>query len=221
MKLSVNTELGEFKFNLSQTSVIYLLGLAQQLEDEGETAIKGDSAYKINTPPVVETEKQEEEPLFPADDPEEETKEEAEQEDFGELLEEFDQKQKRQWNEAPRMYEPADGKYKGFLYIKCDHCGETRGFNAKYATDEYKCSECGGKTRLKGLRPVHMDCECGKHWKYLTNETAEVITINCINCGQPVDTMLNPRRTAYKSIGGGITRKATGVSRIATGRFKW
>ena len=98
MKLSVNTELGEFKFSLSQTSVIYLLGLAQQLEDEGDTAIKGDSAYKINTPPVVETEKQEEELLFPADDPEEETKEEAEQEDFEELLEEFDQKQKRQWN---------------------------------------------------------------------------------------------------------------------------
>ena len=36
MNLSVNTALGEFTFKLSQTSVIYLLGLAQQLEDEGD-----------------------------------------------------------------------------------------------------------------------------------------------------------------------------------------
>lgn len=79
MKLSVNTGLGEFKFSLSQTSVIYLLGLAQQLEDEGDTAIKGDSAYKTSTPPVAEAEKQEEEELlFPADDPEQEKKEKAE-----------------------------------------------------------------------------------------------------------------------------------------------
>ena len=36
MKLAFRTEMGEFKFNLSQTSVIYLLGLAQELEDEGD-----------------------------------------------------------------------------------------------------------------------------------------------------------------------------------------
>ena len=272
MNLSVNTALGEFTFKLSQTSVIYLLGLAQQLEDEGDTKIPEYAKPKVavdaaalehvdgkdlgeriagllkqlgitqrelaerigitevsmsryirgdRTPkgPVVanmatalntttdyllgigESNKEKQEELSLPED-------EAETRGFGEVLEEFEQKQKRAWNETGgAVYKPADGKYKGFLFIKCEHCGETRGFNAKVPIDEYKCSECGGKTKLKGLRPAHLDCECGKHWKYQTNETADVLTINCINCGQPVDMMLNARRTAYVSIGGGQYEK--------------
>ena len=272
MNLSVNTALGEFTFKLSQTSVIYLLGLAQQLEDEGDEKIPEYAKSKVavdaaalehvdgkdlgeriagllkqlgitqrelaerigitevsmsryirgdRTPkgPVVanmatalntttdyllgigeSNEEKREELSLPED--------EAETQDFGDALEEFEQKQKRAWNETGgAVYKPADGKYKGFLFIKCEHCGETRGFNAKVPIDEYKCSECGGKTKLKGLRPAHLDCECGKHWKYQTNETADVLTINCINCGQPVDMMLNSRRTAYVSIGGGYCEK--------------
>lgn len=275
MNLSVNTALGEFTFKLSQTSVIYLLGLAQQLEDEGDTKIPEYAKSKVavdtaalehvdgkdlgeriagllkqlgitqrelaerigitevsmsryirgdRTPkgPVVanmatalntttdyllgigeSNEEKQEELSLPED--------EAETRDFGEALEEFEQKQKRAWNETGgAVYKPADGKYKGFLFIKCEHCGETRGFNAKVPIDEYKCSECGGKTKLIGLRPAHLDCECGKHWKYQTNETADVLTINCINCGQPVDMMLNARRTAYTSIGGGQYEKRHG-----------
>ena len=287
MNLSVNTALGEFTFKLSQTSVIYLLGLAQQLEDEGDEKIPEYAKSKVavdaaalehvdgkdlgeriagllkqlgitqrelaerigitevsmsryirgdRTPkgPVVanmatalntttdyllgigeSNEEKQEELSLPED--------EAETRDFGEVLEEFEQKQKRTWNETRgAVYKPADGKYKGFLFIKCEHCGETRGFNAKVPIDEYKCSECGRKTKLKVLRPAHLDCECGKHWKYQTNETADVLTINCINCGQPVDMMLNARRTAYVSIGGGSTRKeAGGYSRITTAKYKW
>lgn len=272
MNLSVNTALGEFTFKLSQTSVIYLLGLAQQLEDEGDEKIPEYAKSKVavdaaalehvdgkdlgeriagllkqlgitqrelaerigitevsmsryirgdRTPkgPVVanmatalntttdyllgtgESNEEKQEELSLQED-------EAETRDFGEALEEFEQKQKRAWNETGgAVYKPADGKYKGFLFIKCEHCGETRGFNAKVPIDEYKCSECGGKTKLIGLRPAHLDCECGKHWKYQTNETADVLTINCINCGRPVDMMLNSRRTAYVSIGGCCEKK--------------
>ena len=287
MNLSVNTALGEFTFKLSQTSGIYLLGLAQQLEDEGDTKIpeyakskaavdavalervdgkdlgeriaglleqlgitqrelanrigitevsmsryiRGDRTPKgpvvanmataLNTTTdyllgIGESNEEKQEELSLPED-------EAETRDFGEALEEFEQKQKRAWNETGgAVYKPADGKYKGFLFIKCEHCGETRGFNAKVPIDEYKCSECGGKTKLIGLRPAHLDCECGKHWKYQTNETADVLTINCINCGQPVDMMLNARRTAYTSIGGGTPRKGIGgYSRITTAKYRW
>lgn len=286
MNLSVNTALGEFTFKLSQTSVIYLLGLAQQLEDEGDEKIPEYAKSKVavdaaalehvdgkdlgeriagllkqlgitqrelaerigitevsmsryirgdRTPkgPVVanmatalntttdyllgtgESNEEKQEELSLQED-------EAETRDFGEALEEFEQKQKRAWNETGgAVYKPADGKYKGFLFIKCEHCGETRGFNAKVPIDEYKCSECGGKTKLIGLRPAHLDCECGKHWKYQTNETADVLTINCINCGRPVDMMLNSRRTAYVSIGGGTARKRNADKRISTQKFRW
>ena len=47
MNLSVNTALGEFTFKLSQTSVIYLLGLAQQLEDEGDEKIPEYAKSKV------------------------------------------------------------------------------------------------------------------------------------------------------------------------------
>lgn len=292
MNLSVNTALGEFTFKLSQTSIIYLLGLAQQLEDEGDAKIQEHIKPKVvsdaicaervnekdlgeritgllnelgisqreladrigitevsmsryirgdRTPkgPIIanmamaldtttdyllgvekkDDEEKQEELLFPADDQDKED----EPQDFGDALEEFEQKRKRAWNETSgETYGSGDGKYKGFLFIRCEHCGETRGFNAKVPIDEYKCSECGGKTKLIGLRPAHLDCECGKHWKYQTNETADVLTINCINCGQPVDMMLNARRTAYTSIGGGATRKGNGgYSRITTAKYRW
>lgn len=291
MNLSVNTALGEFTFKLSQASVIYLLGVAQQLEDEGDVKIpecikpkiavdaaalehadKKDLGERIaglinelgisqreladrigvtevsmsryirgdRTPkgPIIadmatalntttdyllgvekkDDEEKQKELLSLTDD-----QEEFEPQDFGDALEEFEQKQKRAWNETSGgTYGSGDGKYKGFLFIRCEHCGETRGFNAKVPIDEYKCSECGGKTKLIGLRPAHLDCDCGKHWKYQTNETADVLTINCINCGQPVDMMLNARRTAYTSIGGGATRKGNGWhSRITTAKYRW
>lgn len=229
MRLSLNTELGEFKFNLSQTSIIYLLNLAQQLEDEGDMTIRGsaDAAgeTKDRAMPAAEIERKAD--VLPADrqesgkPAEEEPETGTEGQDFGKLLDEFEQKQKRRWNATTEIAGPPDGKYKGFLHIKCDHCGDSRGFNAKVPTDEYKCNICGGRTKLKGLRAVHVDCECGKHWKYNTNETAEVLTINCINCGQPVDTMLNSRRTAYISIGGGNARRNTGGTKIVAGRYKW
>lgn len=38
-------------------------------------------------------------------------------------------------------------EYKGFLMIKCEKCGEIKGFCAKTPISEYRC-QCGGKTKL-------------------------------------------------------------------------
>lgn len=216
MKISVNTVLGEFKFNYSQATVIYLLGLMQKLEDEGDESIDiNDKVYNINKiidkgdelkfPPEEEPET--DNATIREDEKPEEDKQEEQPEDFGTLLEEYEKKNKREWNSTGQAAGPAGGKYKGFLLIKCEHCGETRGFCAKQPIDEYKCNSCGEKTKLKDLRRLFMDCECGRHSKYYTNETAEVVTHNCIECGSPVDMMLNSRRTAYVSIGGGYCEK--------------
>lgn len=245
MKLTLKTVLGGFEFNLSQTSVIYLLSLARQLEEEGDPKFDiNDKVYNINNivdkiietaEPQAEEAKADELPFLGLDEqpegeaevtgePEakEEPAAEEPQEDFtfGQLLEEYDQKQKRKWNDAPQITKPDGGKYKGFLLIKCDHCGEIRGFCAKQPIDEYRCNECGGRTKLSGLRRMFMDCECGRHSRYYTNETAEVVTHNCIECGSPVDMMLNSRRTAYVSIGGG-TAKKRGYNRISTAKHTW
>lgn len=229
MKLTLQTELGGFDFQLSRASIIYLLGVAQQLEDEGDPKFNiNKNIDNINreadNKPVFRDVKPEDaiEPvkartkILIAGDTREDILEtakkmpeeaESAEEDFEKMLDEFEQKQKEKTAPPPYYAGTADRKYKGFMYIKCEHCGETRGFCAKQPIDEYRCDECGGKTKLKDLRRMFLDCECGSHYKYYTNETAEVVTNNCINCGSPVDMMLNSRRTAYVSIGGGYCEK--------------
>ena len=236
MKLTLQTELGGFDFQLSRASIIYLLGVAQQLEDEGDPKFninknidninrEADNKpvfHEVKPENVIEPVKAKTKILIAGDTREDiletakKMPEEAEsaEEDFEKMLDEFEQKQKEKTAPPPYYAGTADGKYKGFMYIKCEHCGETRGFCAKQPIDEYRCDECGGKTKLKDLRRMFLDCECGSHYKYYTNETAEVVTNNCINCGSPVDMMLNSRRTAYVSIGGGgvLREKETPIS---------
>lgn len=244
MKLTLQTELGGFDFQLSRASIIYLLGVAQQLEDEGDPKFninknidninrEADNKpvfHDVKPENVIEPVKAKTKILIAGDTREDiletakKMPEEAEsaEEDFEKMLDEFEQKQKEKTAPPPYYAGTADGKYKGFMYIKCEHCGETRGFCAKQPIDEYRCDECGGKTKLKDLRRMFLDCECGSHYKYYTNETAEVVTNNCINCGSPVDMMLNSRRTAYVSIGGGgAARKRNADKRISTQKFRW
>ncbi len=99
--------------------------------------------------------------------------------------------------------EQAEGEaeeYKGFLMIKCEKCGTVKGFCAKTPISEYKC-ECGGKTKLHGLKMVHLHCKCGSHFKYKTNIADERFEYNCLTCGSPVDLELNSRRNTYVTIG--------------------
>lgn len=91
-------------------------------------------------------------------------------------------------------------EYKGFLMIKCEKCGEIKGFCAKTPIREYKCG-CGGRTKLHDLKMVHLHCKCGSHFKYKTNITDERFEHNCLTCGSPVDLELNGRRNTYVTIG--------------------
>lgn len=99
--------------------------------------------------------------------------------------------------ETPEQREPEE--YRGFLLIKCKHCGKIKGFCAKTPISEFTCS-CGGKTELYGLKPAHLHCKCGSSWKYKTNITDETFEYNCLNCGSPVDLELNSRRNTYVTI---------------------
>lgn len=99
--------------------------------------------------------------------------------------------------EAQPDYEPEE--YKGFLLIKCEHCGKLKGFCAKTPIREYSC-ECGGKTELHDLKVAHLNCKCGNHYKYKTNITEERFDYKCLNCGSPVDMELNSRRNTYVTI---------------------
>lgn len=109
---------------------------------------------------------------------------------------------------------PQPKKYKGFLLIKCDTCGEVKGFCAREAMDSYYCKNCGQKTPLKDLRVLYEDCECGMHYKYMTNQTDDFVTHECISCGAQNTMVLNSRRTTY------VTRKQRNETADNT-RYVW
>lgn len=92
-------------------------------------------------------------------------------------------------------------EYKGFLLIKCEHCGKVRGFCSKTPITSSKC-DCGGRTELHGLKRAFLKCsKCGNQFKYQTNITDEVFDYACLNCGSPVDLQLNKRGDTYVTIG--------------------
>lgn len=90
--------------------------------------------------------------------------------------------------------------YTGFLHICCEHCGKTKTFCTKHQLSYYGCKECGKKTDLKDLKGAFINCECGGTARYLTNETAELIELNCINCGMPVALKYNAKKELYETI---------------------
>lgn len=96
---------------------------------------------------------------------------------------------------------PRPEEYKGFLLIKCEHCGKVRGFCSKTPITSSKC-DCGGRTELHGLKRAFLKCsKCGNQFKYQTNITDEVFDYSCLNCGSPVDLQLNKRGDTYVTIG--------------------
>ena len=60
-------------------------------------------------------------------------------------------------------------KVKGFVYIKCIHCGAISGRCLKNQADHFTCPECGKETELDDLRELSVNCECGKRFFYQTN----------------------------------------------------
>ena len=90
--------------------------------------------------------------------------------------------------------------YAGFLHIRCEHCGKTKTFCAKHQLSYYGCKECGKKTDLKNLKLAIINCECGGMARYFTNETAELIELDCINCGMPVALKYNAKKKLYETI---------------------
>ena len=90
--------------------------------------------------------------------------------------------------------------YSGFLHIRCEHCGKTKTFCAKYQLSCFGCKECGEKTELKDLKLAFINCECGGRTRYFTNETADLIELNCINCGMPVALKYNAKKKRYETI---------------------
>lgn len=112
---------------------------------------------------------------------------------------------------APVTSANAEGGVKGFLLVQCEACGNTKSFFTKSIINQNRCTNCGHVTPLSLSRtiPAWVACKCSD-WeiKYRTNCIKPTITIDCKNCGAPVDLFLNGRGTAYTTGEGKIHKKA-------------
>lgn len=87
--------------------------------------------------------------------------------------------------------------YYGFLYIRCEHCGKTKGFCTKKPLKIYHC-DCGHETQLENLKVAEVFCNnCEQFFTYRTNIKDYNFVINCVHCESPVDMILNKPKTKY------------------------
>lgn len=100
---------------------------------------------------------------------------------------------------AGEIQKPAPKAYTGYLYVKCESCGKTKGFCVKTPIKRHSC-ECGHATALENLKPMTAKCKCGAYFKYLTNLTDTVVSIDCHKCGAPVDLEYHEKNNEYTTI---------------------
>lgn len=116
-----------------------------------------------------------------------------------EALVENETPDRKNWQGESEKNESETGEvYKGFLYIKCEACGKIKGFCTK-GISGHTCT-CGHVTPLKNLRPLQVNCQCGRSFKYLTNLEDEMFDIPCVECGNPVAVSWNPKKKLYQTI---------------------
>ena len=207
MKVQIKTAFGEMSFDMATDNVLALINQAISYANGDTNKVEEN---RPRTAPVAHEIKAEEPAKIenksfqaPEDEPRPQGRSRAETM-FG---------SREGWNM------PAAGKanagrhddqeaYKGFLYIRCENCGEVKGYNAKFPSTYHRCS-CGHNTDLRDLRVAHVRCQkCGASFNYRTNLQHD-FTIECITCGSPVDMELGAKGTAFvtvgqKPVGGGV-----------------
>ena len=96
---------------------------------------------------------------------------------------------------------PAKTEYRGFLYLQCEECKKFKGFMPRVPLSAYRC-DCGHVTTLTDMKVMRVDCKCGAKFKYLTNTKDKLVTMDCHNCGSPVDLEYHERKQEYVTIEG-------------------
>ena len=200
MNVQIRTAYGEMSFDMPQDKVLSLISTAisyaNEYENQEPTAILSD-AIAENDEAKTKTEE-----LASAPTMEKKSPKSRLETLFG---------NKTEWNlpadtsaekpaKAPEnVSDEEQESYKGFLYIECEKCGALKGFCVKHPLTYHKC-ECGHETRLRGLRPAHVKCECNSQFRYHTNIQRDAFTIECLHCGSPVDMELDGKGTAFVSV---------------------
>lgn len=86
-------------------------------------------------------------------------------------------------------------EYKGFMHLRCEHCGAVRTLNINKYVSDYKCQSCGETMPLRNLHRAYFRCECGGSWAYNTNLDCKMIELNCVRCSAPMTAEMDKSGT--------------------------
>lgn len=197
MQVKILSDIGENTFNLAESAVFSLLSAALALQNGKTAVVEPNATYvdgdKAENKPVVPKLETKAEPVKAPT-----VKKSRTDSMFGSGW-----KEEKAPMAAPVTSEsnPQDEfGYKGFLLVKCQHCGEVKAFCSKVPLRYYKCEHCEETTDLKGLRKAFVNCECGKRYKYQTNITDNAFDCNCMSCGYPVPLQYNAKKNVYQTM---------------------
>ncbi|MDF2841666.1 MAG: hypothetical protein K0R00_92 [Herbinix sp.] len=92
--------------------------------------------------------------------------------------------------------------YRGFVMIRCKHCGAVKATALKDYLTTFKCRECGTETELENLKTMYVNCECGGRYRYQTNFTADdtLFDVDCLGCNSPVTVRYNSNSETFQSL---------------------
>lgn len=99
-------------------------------------------------------------------------------------------------HELKEEKKPFKGYY-GYLYVKCEKCGNQWGLCAKNPIMEAKCN-CGHATPLNGMKVMEATCHCCERYiKYRTNIQDKYFQINCHGCKAPINIEYHALKDRY------------------------
>lgn len=89
-------------------------------------------------------------------------------------------------------------KYRGFILYRCQVCGKAYAINAHDPVSSVECKGCGSKVNLHDVVVAELQCpQCGRVWKYQTNEVGADVFVGCIQCGTKMHGEWNAKCRRY------------------------
>ncbi|MBR4934465.1 MAG: hypothetical protein IKZ01_01190 [Anaerotignum sp.] len=190
-----------FKIKTNTREFIIRDGDEEKLFDQCiKTLFQLEGCVLNNSKPVLNKTTRKPEPIVENRDVLEAEEAPAAEEQVEEPVEHYDSGADVEYDEKPVR----EKRFKGFVHMECEHCGEIVSTCLKGYFLHYICNHCGQKTKMTddNMRKVNMKCQCGKEFYYHTNRTDGMFDIECVNCGNPVTVEWNKKEKAYATIGG-------------------
>lgn len=108
-------------------------------------------------------------------------------------------------NQPEETYKPVEkGVHLPPLWlVECDDCGKLTFLNRNTCKDEMiTCVNCKHDIEIDEsmVAPAEYECECGERYRLGVHSVSDTVSINCRNCGTPIDLTWNKKKRRYEKM---------------------